>query len=157
VKDVDDVTEPPAPAVQDADVLELASTLRLAITRTARRLRRHADAGISPSLQSALATVEAMGPVALGDLAAAEAIRPSSTTRIVARLEEEGLIVREVDPLDRRVSRVRVTPRGRRLLERTRSRKTAYLARRLRALSEPERETLARAAAILTRLVEDER
>jgi DNA-binding MarR family transcriptional regulator len=141
----------------DAGILELASTLRLAITRTARRLRRHADAGLSPSLQSALATVEAIGPVSLGDLASAEAIRPPSTTRIAARLEEEGLIVREVDPRDRRVSRVRVTPRGRRLLERIRSRKTAYLARRLGTLSAPERDTLARAAAILTRLVEEER
>jgi DNA-binding MarR family transcriptional regulator len=76
-------------------------------------------------------------------------------TRIVAALEEGGLVVREVDPDDRRLVRVRITSDGRRLLERSRSRKTAYLARRLRGLSEGERSTLGRAAEILERMVED--
>jgi DNA-binding MarR family transcriptional regulator len=78
-------------------------------------------------------------------------------TRIVAGLEEQGLVQREVDPADRRISRVRMTPQARKLLERNRSRKTAYLASRMRGLSAEELDVLARAAGLLERMTEDER
>jgi DNA-binding MarR family transcriptional regulator len=74
-------------------------------------------------------------------------------TRIVAALVEAGLVVREADPVDRRVAWVRITPEGIRLLQRSRRRKDAYLAKRLRGLEPRELSVLDEAAEILERLV----
>ena len=139
------------PALDDA---ELAARLRLSVTRLARRLRQQSDFDATASQISALATIERLGPLTIGDLSAAERVQPPSMTRIVAGLEELDLIQRETDDRDRRVSRVRITPLGQRLLERSRSRKNAYLASRLRSLGRDDRATLARAADILERLLE---
>ena len=136
---------------------QLASRLRLAVMRLARILRQKAGEGITPSQLSALVSVEREGPVTLGELAALESVQPPTMTRIVAALEEQGLVTREADPSDRRVSRLHIAGTGRRLLERNRSRKTAYLASRMRGLSAEEREVLERAAALLERMTADER
>src|SRR5882757_1064706 len=106
---------------------ELAARLRLAVTRLSRRLRHQGETGISASQLSALATVDRSGPMTLGDLAAAEQVQPPSMTRIVSRLEEGGLVDRQACEQDRRVTRVRVTTAGRQLLQRSRTRKDAYL------------------------------
>ena len=134
---------------------ELPGRLRLAVTRTARRLRQEAAAGLSPSLTAVLASVERYGPLTPSALADIERVQRPTATRLLAKLEEDGLVSRERDPEDGRVSYVRVTPEGRRLLKRLRSRKNAYLAKRLRALDEDELDTLARATAILERLLEE--
>lgn len=78
-------------------------------------------------------------------------------TRIVSALEEQSLVQREIDSGDRRVSRVSITSQGRKLLERSRSRKTAYLAARLERFTPEEREVIERAAELIERIVEDER
>ena len=135
--------------------LELAAGLRLAVMRLARRLRQRAEAGVTPSMLSAMSSIGRMGPITLGDLAAVEQVQPPSLTAIVGRLEQEGLVVRDSDPADRRVARVRLSPAGRRLMDRSRSRKTAYLARRLDALAPAEREVLRRALPVMERLLED--
>lgn len=135
---------------------ELAARLRLAATRLARRLRQQVDEPISISQLSALAAIERLGPVTLGDLARVERVQPPTTTRIVAALEAAGLVVRAADPGDRRVARVSISPEGRRLIERSRSRKTAYLAGRLRTLSEAERATIESAVPLIERLVDEE-
>jgi DNA-binding MarR family transcriptional regulator len=135
----------------------LASRLRLAVMRLARVLRQKAQDSITPSQLSALVSIERDGPVTLGELAALESVQPPTMTRIVAGLEEQGLVQREVDPADRRISRVRMTPQARKLLERNRSRKTAYLASRMRGLNAEELDVLARAAGLLERMTEDER
>lgn len=134
----------------------LSSRLRMVVTRLARLLRQHADASISPTQLAALATVERRGPVTLGELAAFEQVQPPTITAAVSRLEERGLAVRVQDAGDRRVARVEITPGGRRLLDRSRSRKNAYLERRLRTLSPDELATLESAAAILERVLEAE-
>ena len=82
--------------------------------------------------------------------------RPTAT-RIVARLEEEGLVERAADPADGRSFIVSATAQGRALLRKLRTRKNAYLARRLRELDAEEVATLARAAEILERLQDGER
>jgi DNA-binding MarR family transcriptional regulator len=135
-----------------ADTELLAADLRVAVARLARRLRQQTGIEITASLLSALWSIETHGPVTLGDLAVAEQVRPPTITRIVSRLEETGLVVREVDPSDRRVTRVQLSGEGRRLLERTRSRRTAFLAKRLRSLDRAELDLLERAAPILQRL-----
>jgi DNA-binding MarR family transcriptional regulator len=135
---------------------ELASRLRLAVMRLARRLRQQADGDVTPSQISALSSVDRLGPLTLGELSAVERVQPPTMTRIVAGLEEQGLASREVDPNDRRVARVSLTVAGRRLLEQSRTRKNAFLASRIRTLPTEDREVLARAAALLERFLETE-
>jgi DNA-binding MarR family transcriptional regulator len=145
----------PHPPTAEGD---LAPRLRLAVTRLARRLRRQADLpGVSPTQVSALATIEREGPLTLGELAAREGVQPPTITAAVGRLEEQDLVHRHVDAQDRRIHRVEVTAAGRRLLEKSRSRKNAYLERRLRALSTEDRETIERAADLLEAIFRDEK
>ena len=134
------------------DTAALAARLRLGVTRLARRLRQEAEAGITPSMLSALSSAERRGPLTMRDLCAAEQVQPPTMTRIVAALLEAGLVVREADPIDGRVAWVRVSPEGRRLLARSRRRKEAYLAKALGALDPHELEHLLTAADVLERL-----
>ena len=138
------------------DQADVAARLRLAIARTARRLRQEAGEELSPSQTTALATIDRHGPLTPIELAVRERIQRPTVTRIVARLEERGLVQRARDPQDGRSSLVALTSEGRDLLARGRTRKDAYLARRLRELDAQERATLQRAAAILERLLEEE-
>jgi DNA-binding MarR family transcriptional regulator len=138
------------------EVGPLAADLRLLVGRLARRLRQRGEAGISASLLSAMWTIERLQPVTLGDLAVAERVQPPTVTRIASKLDEMGLVVREVDLVDRRVSRVRLTREGQGFLDRTRTLRTAYLATRLRAVSEADRHVLRQSVEILTDLLERE-
>ncbi len=135
---------------------ELAARLRLVLNRLARRLRSQTPGDLSPSLTSALVTIELQGPITLGRLASRERVTPPSVTRMVATLEQRGLVRREADPADRRVARVSLTADGRRTVARTRTRKTAYLARRLRKLDETELALVRAALPVLERLLEDD-
>ncbi len=137
-----------------ADTAELASRLRFGITRLARRLRQQAEPGITPSCLAALATIAAHGPMTIGDLCAHEQVQPPTMSRVVASLVTSGLVERSPDPLDRRIAWVRVTPEGERVVRRSRRRKEAYLAKRIRALEPEQVALLERAAGILERLVE---
>jgi DNA-binding MarR family transcriptional regulator len=139
--------------VRTISIPDLAGHLRLVIARSARRLRQEAGADLSPSLSAALATVERHGPLTPSELATRERIQRPTVTRILTRLEESGLVLRTPDPHDRRSSLVAVTGAGRALLEELRTRKTAYLARRLEGLSVEDRATLERAATILERVL----
>src|SRR5262245_27752686 len=103
---------------------------------------------------SALSSAERQGPVTMRDLCAAEQVQPPTMTRIVAALVAAGLVVREADAEDGRVAWVRVTPGGRRLLERSRRRKEAFLARAIRDLDAREVATLEIAAEVLERFTE---
>jgi DNA-binding MarR family transcriptional regulator len=139
------------------DAEQLSTRLRLAVTRLARRLRQEGDAGISPSMTAALASIEQHGSLSPSELAEVERIQRPTATRAIANLEAAGLILRAGDPKDGRVTRVRASAEGRRLLKRIRTRKNAYIARRLRRLDADELATLERAAAILERMLEDVR
>lgn len=139
------------------ELTELASRLRLTITRTARRLRQQGGTELSPSQMSALATVEKCGPVTPSELADHERVKRPTATRIVARLAEQGLVSRAADPGDRRSSLVSISPAGKALLGKLRGRKNAYLARRLRELDADEISALERAAGVLEHLLESER
>lgn len=134
----------------------LAARLRLAVARLHRRLRQSADPNLTLSQLSALASVERDGPITLGDLARLEQVRPPTITALTAKLEAAGYLVRTVDADDRRIHRVEITPEGTKLLARHRNRKNAYLDRRLRKLSDDDRATLTRAAAILEYLAAEE-
>src|ERR687897_325154 len=80
----------PSPTRRAGDTTELAGRLRLANARLFRRLRQQSDTGLSPSQQSALASIEAQGPVTLGDLAVVEQVTPPTVTKVISRLDELG-------------------------------------------------------------------
>jgi DNA-binding MarR family transcriptional regulator len=121
----------------------------------ARRLRQEAGTigETSPTRTAALATIERDGPLTPSALAQIERIQRPTATRVVAQLETAGLVTRTADPSDGRVCRVAISPAGRLLLKRIRSRKNQYLAKRLRALEDAELATLEEAARILERLL----
>lgn len=134
--------------------IELASQLRIAIARSARRLRQEAGTGLSPSLTAALATVERHGPLTPSELAARERVQRPTATGLVCRLEDAGLVTRAADPTDGRSSLISVTPAGRKLLAAGRTRKDAFLSERLDALGAEDRATLERAASLLEGMLE---
>ena len=144
-------------ATAPPDLTERAARLRLAITRTARRMRQEAGSELGPSGVSAMATIERAGPLTPSELAKQERIQRPTATRILVRLAEEGLVTRTSDPEDGRCSIVTVTAEGRALLKRVRSRKNAYLARRMRELPPGDVAALERAAEILERVLDEDR
>jgi DNA-binding MarR family transcriptional regulator len=139
--------------VRTTSVPDLAGHLRLTIVRTARRLRQEAGGELSPSLTAALSTVERHGPLTPSEVATRERIQRPTATRVLARLEEQGLIERMADPRDGRSSLLTTTAAGRALLAELRTRKTAFLAHRIEKLDPEERETLSRATDILERML----
>ncbi len=141
--------------MRTTSVPDLAGHLRHTIVRAARRMRQEAGSDLSPSLTAALSTVERHGPLTPSELADRERIKRPTATRLVARLEAEGLVTRAADPHDRRSSLIAISAEGDALLRDIRRRKDAYLQRRLRALSAEDRETLARAADALERLLDE--
>lgn len=131
----------------------LASALRIAVMRLARRLRNEReDVSLTLTQLSTLGTLARLGPLPLGELAAAERVQPPSMTRIVSGLEERGLAVRAADANDRRLVIVRLADEGKALLAADRRRRDAWLNRRLRELSPEEREVLRQAVPVLEKL-----
>lgn len=144
----------------DTSLIDAAAQLRMAIVRTARRLRQEAAGetnGLSPTSTAALATIERHGPLTPSELAEVERVKRPTMTRTLGCLEREGLVDRTPDPADGRSSLVAINAAGRERLRRLRGRKNAYLARRMRDLSNEEIETLELAAEILDRMREGER
>lgn len=139
------------------ELSETASNLRLAINRMARRLRQEAGGELGPASVAALATIERHGPLTPSELAEMEGVKRPTATRVLARLTDEGYVSRTQDPEDGRSSIVDITAEGRAILRRLRNRKTAYLAKRMKNLSESEVEALASATEILERMLEEER
>jgi len=147
-------------AQEENTLTEAAARLRMAIVRTARRLRQEAaGAGteLSPTAAAALATVERHGPLTPSELAEIERIKRPTGTRTLRQLEDAGLVDRAPDPADGRSALVSVNAAGRERLRRLRGRKNAYLARRMRDLPADDVATLERAAGILERILEDPR
>jgi DNA-binding MarR family transcriptional regulator len=141
----------------DIPLSERAAHLRMAIVRTARRLRQEAaveTTGLTPTSVAALATIERHGPLTPSEIAKIERVKRPTITRTLFCLERERLIDRAPDPEDGRSALVSVNGAGRARLRRLRGRKNAYLARRMRDLTDEEVETLERAAEILDRMRE---
>lgn len=136
---------------------ELAARLRLLVMRLHRRLRAEAGDELTPSQTAALVSVQRYGPLTLGRLAELERVTPPSITRIVAALEAEGLVRRESDPADRRVARVTISDTGAARLQRSRTRKTAFLAERLAGLGEHDLRVVRDVLPVLERFLEEDR
>lgn len=134
---------------------ETAARLRRAVTRLHRRLRAESLGGVSPAQASLMASVDRLDAPTLGELAAAEQVTPPTVTKAVQSLEEAGLLSCSPDPDDRRSTRVRLTPAGRREVATIRRRKTEFLEGALRELSSEDRRRAADAVALLERLVDE--
>lgn len=138
----------------------LAEELRISIARLSRRLRTlrpsaAGDGGPSPlSLTqfAALAAIERHGSMTPRELADHEKVQPPSMTRVIAHLEDRGLVARSPHPTDGRQVVLNATDEGAALLADERRRKEAWLARRLGELTDGEREILRRAAPIIDKL-----
>jgi DNA-binding MarR family transcriptional regulator len=137
---------------EDRADAEIASRLRMAVTRLHRRLRQQTGGGLTPSQASALASVAQLGSPTLGALAARESVQPPSMTRIVVALEKMGYVTRVIDPTDRRVARVTLSASGTRVLEHNRSIKDAFLTQQLLRLAPEERRSLRDLTVLLERL-----
>jgi DNA-binding MarR family transcriptional regulator len=141
-------------ALSGAD-LHLAQDVRIAIMRLARRLRQQrADQTLTPTQLSALASLDRHGPLTPGALAECEKVQPPSMTRVLATLEQRGLVSRSPHPDDRRQHLVTVTPDAHRMLVADRRAREAWLARRMLELTEDERAALRAAAPVLQKLIE---
>src|SRR5918911_4010796 len=104
--------------------LEAADRFHSAAIHALRHVRREDPAsGLSAARLSALSVLVFAGARTLGELAAAEHVRPATMTRIVQALEREGLVRREADPDDGRVTRLHATAKGERVMWRGRERR----------------------------------
>ncbi len=134
---------------------DLATNVRIAVLRLSRRLRNESTHEVTEPQLSALSAVIHLGPMTAGRLAEHDHVQPPSMTRTVASLEKLGLVSREADPGDRRCVVVTPTEQGQELVREIKRRRNAWLDKRLARLTPAERETLAQAATILRRMVED--
>ena len=131
----------------------MADALHSAAIHLLRGVRKEDEqAGVGPARLSALSVLVFGGPMRLTDLARAEQVRPPTMTKIVNGLTASGLVRRRTDAADARAVKVEATARGRKLLQEGRRRRVDRLAAALRALPHEDVATLARAAAIITRV-----
>lgn len=135
--------------------VQLAGMLRDALTRLNRRVRQTRPVGDLTATQlSALLSLELAGAMAPRELADAERVRPPTMTKIVAKLEQRGLVQRTPHPTDGRQVILSATQAGREMLAQFERARDEWLARRIAELTIDEREALRRAAEILRRVAE---
>ena len=144
-------TKPHRQAPDEAEAL--AQRLHGAAIHLLRRLRAEDTvSGLTAPRASALSVLVFGGPRSIGELAAAEQVRPPTISRLVQELERDGLVRREADADDARIQRVHATAAGEALLLAGRARRVARLAESLRALPAADRRLLERAAPLLEEL-----
>ena len=138
-----------------SSVSELASLLRPSLLRLTRIIRnQRVDMSVTLTQISAMATLAKRGPMSAGELAACERVQPPSMTKVLANLEERGLVRRDAHPSDKRQAIISVTDEGRALLESERRSRDAWLSQRLAALSPDERALLRDVVPLLDKLAE---
>lgn len=129
-----------------------AESLFVSVVRIARRLRQVADARLTPSQHSVMMSIRKHGPLTLGELAEHERVAQPTISRVVTRLEADGLVERLSDADDGRLVRVIATAAGAKLLDAARSRKVAWIDDRLVQLTAEERRRILAALPALERL-----
>ena len=141
---------------QQLDAMAVADHLRPTLLHLARELRRERIAGVSPHQVSLLAAIKYRPGITVGELAADERVSTAAMSKRVTRLERDGLVARTQSEQDRRCVGLTLTEDGQRALRRVRSRRTAWLASRLGALTPAELTAVGAAAEPLARLLERE-
>jgi DNA-binding MarR family transcriptional regulator len=138
---------------QQLDAMAVADSLRPTLLRLARELRRERIAGVSPHQVGLLVAIKYTPGVTVGELATEERVSTAAMSKRVSRLERDGLVARTKSEADRRCVGLTLTEDGQRALRRVRSRRTAWLASRLGALTPTELEAVGAAAEPLARLL----
>jgi DNA-binding MarR family transcriptional regulator len=134
---------------------ELVAQIRRGSTRLARRLRaERPHGGLSLTKLAVLSHLHRLGPSAPGEIALAERQQPQSLTRVIADLEQAGLITRSRGERDRRRYVLALSPAGRQALAVDAAGRDRWLADALRELTETERQVLRLAAALMEELAE---
>jgi len=137
-------------------VAAVATQLRDVVLRLNRRLRQARPVGdLTMTQVSALLSIDMSGALTPRELADVERVQPPTMTKIVAKLEERGLVQRAPHPTDGRQVILSVTPEGREMLAAHQRAKEEWLTRRIAALTPEERDALRRAAEILDKLARD--
>src|SRR5580698_2227475 len=137
------------------ETIAAADRLHSAAIHLLRRLRKQdAASGVGPAQLSALSVLVFAGPKTLGELAAAEQVKPPTMSRVVAGLERNHLIEVTRDPHDTRRTHIRSTPKGTRLLQQARLRRIESLAGILTILTSGDLAKLNQAVEILQALLE---
>src|SRR6476660_7413283 len=144
----------PQATKQQLDAMAVADSLRPTLLRLARELRREKIAGVSPHQVGLLVSIKYTPGVTVGELAAEERVSTAAMSKRVSRLERDGLVTRTPSKADRRCVGLTLTEDGQRTLRRVRSRRTAWLASRLGALTPTELAAVGAAAEPLARLLE---
>lgn len=135
--------------------LDLASVLRLSVMRLGRRLRaQRSDETLSLTQLAALATLVHHGGMTPTALAEHEHVQPPSMTRVIAGLEERGLVERLDHSSDRRQFVIEITAAGRALVVEDRRRRDQWITKQLALMTPSEREALRQVAPLLQRLAE---
>ncbi|MFE6924955.1 MarR family winged helix-turn-helix transcriptional regulator [Nocardia sp. NPDC057663] len=137
-----------------SDVRALAGDLSLAVVRLTRHLRgRRADAQISLTQLSALATLARDGAMTPGVLAGKERVQPPSMTRVIASLTDLDLVQRRPHPTDGRQIIVSLSPAGRALVADETHAREAWMTDQLSRLQPEQIEILDRAVEIMNQIV----
>lgn len=134
---------------------ELAALLRPSLLRLTRIIRnQRVDLSVTLTQLSAMATLAKKGPMSAGELAACERVQPPSMTKVLANLEDRGLVRRDMHPTDKRQAIISVTEAGDALLSDERRSRDAWLSRRLTELTADERALLRSVVPVLDKLAE---
>ena len=134
---------------------ELAAQLRPALLRLTRLIRnQRVDMSVTLTQLSALATLRKHGPLSPGELAGIERVQPPSMTKVLALLEDRGLVTRQAHPTDRRQAIIVLAQPGIDLLDSERRSRDAWLSRRLAELTEDELALLLSVVPVLDKLAE---
>jgi DNA-binding MarR family transcriptional regulator len=129
--------------------------LRASVLKLARRLRhQRADDTVSPTQLSVLTLLVHGGPMTPGELARLEKVQPPSMTRVIAGLEERGLVRRAPHPDDRRQVVVTGTEEAAEVVDESKRLGNAWLAGNLEQLGDDELAALRAAIPVLERLAQ---
>ncbi|HZC28175.1 MAG TPA: MarR family transcriptional regulator [Gaiellaceae bacterium] len=113
----------------------LANRLRPVLLKLARELRREVHSlGVTGGQVALLVQIKHAPGIGMRELAARERISVPAISKFVARLEAAGLVERQAVGGDRRRVGLHVTSAGHRVLRSVKSKRTAWLAERLRGL-----------------------
>jgi DNA-binding MarR family transcriptional regulator len=120
--------------------------------RLLRRLRAVDEAhGFAGPRASALSVLVFRGPQSLGELAAAEGVKPPTMSRLVKAMQAEGLVEAEFTAHDQRQIRIVASAKGRRRMLAGRERRLAAIAKLVADASPEEAKALATVVELLAR------
>lgn len=140
-------------ATKTTTIADLAAQLRPSLLRLTRVIRnQRVDMSVTLTQLSAMGTLHKHGPMSAGELASCERVQPPSMTKVLAHLEDRGLVRRDAHPGDRRQAIIAITGAGLALLDSERCSRDAWLSQRLAQLTPDERAVLRNVVPVLDKL-----